>query len=250
MTTDTKNTDMALFSGAQAPSDPGTMRRVIDAGISLAKAEVRLTMPASLRPTLGSKAPTLTGPYDADQLEAISSDPITVTVARLPKQGYETELADALSELAAAMQTQDGALGVGVFSPGSSGGPYQVVARFSDAQSLHQWEHSSDRHQILGTMSHMVDEVAVATAPTPKAFFNALDATSGAHPIRRLLHDALWAIPVSAVVSILISPFVAPLPLSVRILSYVITGTVLTRLLISPARDAVRRWRSRHAPLR
>jgi hypothetical protein len=95
-----------------------------------------------------------------------------------------------------------------------------------------------------------VAEVAVATAHTPQAFFDAQDALSAAHPLRKLLHDGLWATPVSLLSFLVISPLISALDLAARITICIVVGTGLSIFVTSRVRAWARKHRSRYAPLR
>lgn len=218
--------------------------------------QVRATATNELLPRLRSlvshdpSLPALTGPYDVEKLALISDEPVTVTVSRYPAPGCDQQLSDALSDLASEIAKHPGVLGVGVFAPGTLGGPWQVVARFEDPLALRGWEESDKRIAALEKMSPWVGSSAVATAPTISAFFNALDATSSAHPVRKLLHDSLWSSPVSLTMAFLVYPFLMPLPPVPRVLLAVVIGTAMSSLTVAPIRSYIRRHRSRRAPLR
>ncbi len=225
-------------------------------------------MPASLAPTdstprgLGSRfrrpaevrlSPlTLTGPYDTGQLQAITLEPVTVTVTRSPLPGQEGDLVTALDDLVEAMAVADGSLGVGLFTPSDQHGDntWQVVARFEDVRALRRWEYSAARIEALDALGPVVAESAVATAPTPGAFFDAVATTSAAHPVRRALHDAAWSLPIGFGLAVGVSPLLHGDPLAVRVIVTALVASLTYLAAIGPLRSALRRQRQRRAPLR
>jgi antibiotic biosynthesis monooxygenase (ABM) superfamily enzyme len=193
--------------------------------------------------------PRLTGPYGTAKLRAITTEEVTVTVSRTAREGHEDALRAGLESLEASLREARGFLGAGLFVPQNSG-PYQLVVRFSSTTALRAWENSEVRHRLLDDLSEHVSEVAVATVHTPQAFFDAQDSLRAAHPLRKLLHDALWATPASLLSFLVISPLISALDLGLRIAICIIVGTGLSAFVTSRVRAFVGRHRSRYAPLR
>ena len=194
--------------------------------------------------------PRLTGPYDTQKLRAITAEEVTVIVSRVPRPGHAEALRSGLEEIESSLHTAPGFLGAGLFAPQDETGAYQLVARFVSPTALHEWEHSETRHRLLDNLASHVLEVAVATAHTPQAFFDAQDALSAAHPLRKLLHDALWATPASLLSFLVLSPLIETLDLGLRILICIAVGTAISALVTSRVRAWARKHRSRYAPLR
>jgi antibiotic biosynthesis monooxygenase (ABM) superfamily enzyme len=172
--------------------------------------------------------PRLTGPYDTRKLRTITAEEVTVTVSRVPRLGHAASLRSGLEAVEASLRTAPGFLGAGLFVPQDEIGPYQLVVRFASPSALAEWEHSDTRHQLLDGLATHVAEVAVATAHTPQAFFDGQDALSAAHPLRKLIHDGLWATPVSLLSFLVISPLISALDLALRIAICIVVGTGLS----------------------
>lgn len=194
--------------------------------------------------------PALTGPYDSEALTQISPHPITVTVERVAHPKHERDLARALGELCSHLEAREDTLGAVLFAPGTPGDPWQLVVRFTDVLAVREWETSPERARALATIEPWVKRSSVATAPSPDAFFHALDATSSTHPARRVIHDSMWAIPTSLVMTFLVYPLLMVVPVIPRILAAVLVGTILSVFATAPARSKLRRWISHHRPLR
>lgn len=207
----------------------------------------RRPVPTKANPHL---PPRLTGPYDTRKLRTITADEVTVTVSRTPRPGHAAALRAGLEAVETSLRTAPGFLGAGLFVPQDESGPYQLVARFASPSALAQWEHSDTRHRLLAALAAHVAGVAVATAHTPQAFFDGQDALSAAHPLRKLLHDGLWATPVSLLSFLVISPLISALDLALRIAICIVVGTSLSIFVTSRVRSWARKHRSRYAPLR
>jgi antibiotic biosynthesis monooxygenase (ABM) superfamily enzyme len=185
---------------------------------------------------------TATSAYDTLQLAAIS-DPITVTVARTPTPGHEEELARGLEAIAAVAKSAPGCLGAGVFAPGSIVGPYQLVVRFENAGYLREWEDSPQRNEILSAIDHAIDEIAVAATPSPDAFFEAH------RPIRQIVADTMWFLPISLAIVLLLIPIVHGVPLFPRLLITGLSASIASFIGVRPLRNAWRRHRLKKNPL-
>lgn len=194
--------------------------------------------------------PRLTGPYDTGQLAAISSEPVTVTVARTPKTGCEEELEAGMDELASRAKQAEGGLGAAVLAPGPGDRSYHLVARFEDAVALRAWEQSSERLDVLKALAPCVDEVSVATALSPDAFFEAVADSSVRPKFAKHSIDLLWVLPVALVIALVVAPHFSADPLVLRVLFSSIAGSVVYAALVSPVRRAWRRRRDVAAPLR
>jgi len=194
--------------------------------------------------------PVLTGPYDTQELQVIGSEPITVTVSRLATDGHEQQLAAALEELAELAKQAPGNLGAAVFAPGSPIGPWQLIARFSDATTLRRWEESETRLAALDKIDHMVEDTAVAATSSPEAFFAAQAATRSSGQLRRIVTDTAWSLPASFLVVSLVAVPLGSSPLLLRLAITGLLASGISAFLIRPIRTHLARQRDRRAPLR
>lgn len=197
-------------------------------------------------PVTGNR--TLTASYDTMQLAAIS-DPVTVTVARTATPGHEEALAEGLEALATLAKSAPGYLGAGVFSPGTSVGPYQLVVRFENAGYLREWEDSPERNAVLSKIDHAIEEVAVAATASPEAFFEAQVAHEPQRPVRQIVADTMWFLPISLAIVLLLIPLVHTVPLFPRLLITGFTASIASFIGVRPLRNAWRRHRAKKNPL-
>jgi|GEM_PF-425346 len=229
------------------PRPTRTIRNLVSSTKSLLTTEVRLPMFTEPAPT---DSPVLTGPYDTDELADIAPDPVTVTVSRTPAPGKSAELSHALEDLADMARNAPGFLGVGIFAPGTEDGPWQLVARFANAFYLRQWEESPSRMSALSDIDHLVSEVAVATTTSPETFFAAQAAATDTRPIRQIVADAAWYLPVSVAIVLLVVPHLMHVELFVRLMTTGLIASVFSFFLVRPLRHYVHTHRNRKAPLR
>jgi antibiotic biosynthesis monooxygenase (ABM) superfamily enzyme len=194
--------------------------------------------------------PRLIGPYDTQQLQAITKDPVTVTVAWVPFLGTEDAFLIVLDELSHAVRRATGSLGVALLEPGEGGGEYHLIARFASAQALRVWELSATRLEILGRLQPLAQEHMVATNHSPEAFFAALVGTSAKPVHHRWMMDIAWFLPASLLFSWFLSPYTHALPLLVRVVIGSVTVSLLYALTLGPLRRKITKRRNRLAPLR
>ena len=186
----------------------------------------------------------LTGPYNTSELPRMGAGPVTVTVAREIVPGREAEFEALASHFERDLSSFPGCLGIGVLHPGPAGGEYQVVFRFTDPVSLRRWERSPERANVLAKMEPLVLDTRVQRVHGIDEFFETTkNAVPGKPWYRRMFGDIAWVFPVSLIVSLLVSPHLAFLPLAPRVLAIVTVMTVTMSFAIQPVRDRVGRRR-------
>ncbi|SEI59836.1 hypothetical protein SAMN04244579_01292 [Azotobacter beijerinckii] len=79
----------------------------------------------------------------------MSTDPVTLMVARRVTCGRYRAFSDWLDEGRRLAADFDGFLGSGVLAPPPGDDEYQIIFRFSDESTLVVWEHSASRHAWL-----------------------------------------------------------------------------------------------------
>jgi antibiotic biosynthesis monooxygenase (ABM) superfamily enzyme len=200
--------------------------------------------------TTRTNLPRLTGPYSTQQLKAITDDPVTITVEWTPVPGLEEQFRSALDALAHGCQGAEGSLGVALLEPGQNGGEYHLLARFSSATKLRNWEESQERRVLLEQLHPYVGEFTVAATHSPEAFFAAMVGTSSAPVHHRWILDVAWFLPASLLVSWLVSPYTGGLPLIVRVVIGSATVSLLYALTLGPVRKLIAHYQNRRAPLR
>ncbi len=191
---------------------------------------------------------TATSAYDTMQLAALS-DPVTVTVARTATEGHEKELAKGLEALAELAKKAPGSLGAGVFAPGTSVGPYQLVVRFENAGYLREWEDSPQRNEVLSAIDHTIEEIAVAATASPDAFFEAQVTHEPERPVHQIIADTMWFLPISLAIVLVLIPVVHNVPLVPRLLITGLSASIASFIGVRPLRNAWRRHRAKKNPL-
>jgi antibiotic biosynthesis monooxygenase (ABM) superfamily enzyme len=188
--------------------------------------------------------PSLTGPFDTAQLPRLAPEPVTVTVARRIRPGYEAEFLRWADELVAAVRQAPGCLGAAVFHPGEAGGEYQVVVRFVDGLRLREWERSEERNSLMDRGEPFVVAARMQRTVGVDAWFEAAaHAPSRRHWTHQLLVDVAWVFPVSMLSALFVSPHLVQLPLAARVMIGVAVITVTLQVAVVPMRRRLRALR-------
>jgi antibiotic biosynthesis monooxygenase (ABM) superfamily enzyme len=180
---------------------------------------------------------TLTGPFDTSELPRLGSDPVTVTVSRVVAAGREAEFEAWATAVERVLVAFPGCLGAGLLRPGATGGPYQIVFRFTDPVSLRRWERSSERAALLGEIDDFVEDTRVQRTVGVDRWF---DAPALLEPSRRWwkrwLLDLAWIYPVSVGMTLLVSPHLVGLPPLARIGAGTALSVGLVGFVVMPMR--------------
>ena len=82
--------------------------------------------------------------------------PVTVSVSRRVKPGYEEAFEKILLEIIAAAMSFQGHLGVNVFRPSDrNASEYRVIFKFDRMSNLRRWEESEVRRQLLARVENL-----------------------------------------------------------------------------------------------
>jgi antibiotic biosynthesis monooxygenase (ABM) superfamily enzyme len=176
-----------------------------------------------------------------------TSEPVTVTVARLVRPEHREAFEQEATEILDAAARFPGNLGATLLRPGPDSSEYHLVYRFADDESLAGWERSPERQTFLNRMRPMVEQVRYARVAGLESFF-----TRPPRPGPRWRMTVLTVAAVFLITSLLqlfVMPHLAAWPLEARLLlsavvvvallGYVVMP-VATRLLahwLSPRRD-------------
>jgi antibiotic biosynthesis monooxygenase (ABM) superfamily enzyme len=183
--------------------------------------------------------PDLTGNFETGRLPKIAPGTVTITIARVPKQGRQNEFEQWCSEMHSAVEQAQGCLGATILRPDRGSNTYQMVFRFADVLSLRQWERSEIR-QILREQGDLLieSERVTATAGTEE-FFNALGEVDR-HRTKtgRFVADIAWVYPVALISSVALAPHLAKLAIFPRVL----VSTALIGATSKYATGPVRKW--------
>jgi uncharacterized protein len=183
----------------------------------------------------------LSGSFDTAQLPRIAGDPVTVTVARTIRPGYEAEFLRWADEVVTAARQTSGCLGAGVFHPGIDGGEYQLVVRFVDGVHLREWERSELRLELMARIDHVVLSTRLQRTVGVEEWFEAAAHALPKRPWwKRLFVDVAWVYPVSLASALFIAPFINQLPVAARVLIGATIITVALQILVGPLRGRIR----------
>ena len=187
----------------------------------------------------------LSGPFDTAQLPRIAPDPVTITVARTVKPGYEAAYLVWANDVVNALSQARGCLGAGILHPGPDGGDQQLVFRFVDGVHLREWEKSAERAELMARAAAFVESERITRTVGVENFFELPDR---AEPARswwgRIVTDVAWVYPVAIVSSIVVAPRIAELPMEVRVVISSLLITAVMRLAVGPLRSKLRSKRT------
>ncbi len=187
----------------------------------------------------------LSGPFDTAQLPRVASDPVTITVARTIKPGFEALYDLWTADAIEALSTFRGCLGAGVLHPGPAGGDHQFVFRFVDGVHLREWERSAERMALMARASEFVTSERISRTVGVENWFELPDR---AEPPRswwgRIATDVAWVYPVAIGSSFVVAPRIAQLPSGVRVVISSLLITIVMRLAVGPLRTRLRSKRT------
>ena len=187
----------------------------------------------------------LSGSVDTAKLPRIAGEPVTITVARTVRPGWESEFLRWQSEVVAVVIEAPGCLGATVLHPGPEGGAYQTVFRFSDGVFLRQWERSAERAVLMERGAPFILAERLSRTVGVESWF---EAANRAEPrrsfLRRLVGDLAWVYPLSLMMSLVVAPLLMRVNIVPRVLiSSVLFGLVM-RIWINPMRAKLRQRRT------
>ena len=193
----------------------------------------------------GVMSVALSGPFDTAELPRIAPEPVTVTVARAIRPGYEASYLAWTDEVIATMRMFHGCLGAGVLHPGPDGGDHQFVLRFVDGLHLREWERSPQRAALMAESVEFVLSERVTRTVGVEDFFELPDRAEPKRSLgARIATDVAWVYPVAIASSLVVAPRIAQLPIEVRVVISTLLITAVMRLAVGPLRSKLRSKRS------
>lgn len=187
----------------------------------------------------------LSGPFDTAQLPRVAGDPVTVTVARMVKPGFEAQYVQWTEEVVATLRKFHGCLGVGVLHPGPDGGEHQIVFRFVDGLHLREWERSPQRAVLMAKAQPFVKSERIVRTVGVDNWFELPERAEPRRPLwGRIATDVAWVYPVAIFISLVVAPRIARLPFAVRVTISTLLITAVMRLAVGPLRSKLRARRS------
>lgn len=163
----------------------------------------------------------------------MSTEPVTLMVARRVRDGRYHELLAWLHEGEQLAADFPGYLGSGVLAPPPGDDEFQIVFRFADEQTLDAWEHSASRRAWLQRGSELFGQPYEQRARGIDAWFGNTDSTP---PPRWKQSVAIWLafFPVSLLFNLLFGNVLGELSLVMRILLSTLMLTPLMTYLFIP----------------
>ncbi|WP_208858066.1 antibiotic biosynthesis monooxygenase [Halomonas aestuarii] len=158
----------------------------------------------------------------------MSSEPVTLMVARRVARGRYRDFSAWLEEGRELASDFAGYLGSGVLAPPPGDDEYQIIFRFRDADTLAIWEHSASRRAWLARGEGLFEAPQEHRATGLEGWFQ--DATGQAPP-RWKQAIAIWLafFPVSLLFQALFGEALSALPLLPRML---VTTLMLTPVMV------------------
>ncbi|MCC5883073.1 MAG: antibiotic biosynthesis monooxygenase [Halomonas sp.] len=163
----------------------------------------------------------------------MSSSPVTLMVARRVASGRYQDFIAWLEEGRELAADFTGYLGSGVLAPPPGDDEYQLIFRFSDAETLAAWEHSASRRAWLARGQGLYEAPHAHRATGLDGWFQ--EAT-GQTPPRWKQAIAIWLafFPVSLAFQWLAGPFLVHFPLLPKVMVSTLALTPLMVFLFIP----------------
>lgn len=163
----------------------------------------------------------------------MSTEPVTLMVARRVRDGRYHELLAWLHEGEQLAADFPGYLGSGVLAPPPDDDEFQIVFRFADEQTLDSWEHSASRRAWLQRGGELFGQPSEHRARGIDTWFGS---NENAPPPRWKQSVAIWLafFPVSLLFNLLFGNLLGELSLVMRILLSTLMLTPLMTYLFIP----------------
>lgn len=163
----------------------------------------------------------------------MSTEPVTLMVARRVRDGRYHDLLAWLHEGEQLAADFPGYLGSGVLAPPPGDDEFQIVFRFADEQTLDSWEHSASRRAWLQRGSELFGQPHEHRARGIDTWFGGNDS---APPPRWKQSVAIWLafFPVSLLFNLMFGGALSELSLVMRILLTTMALTPLMTYLFIP----------------
>jgi antibiotic biosynthesis monooxygenase (ABM) superfamily enzyme len=164
---------------------------------------------------------------------APNAEPVTVTVARVVRSDRREAFEREASAVLSVASGFPGNLGATLLHPGPDSSEYHLVYRFSDDESLAEWEGSPERRHFLARMSGLVEDERYARVTGLDSFF-----TRPAQPGPRWRLTLLTVAAVFTITSLLqlfVMPHLADWPPELRLLLSAIVVVTALGHVVMPA---------------
>ncbi|WP_406068093.1 antibiotic biosynthesis monooxygenase [Micromonospora sp. NBC_01638] len=178
--------------------------------------------------------------------------PVTVAIARRVDPARASEMVAWMRAGTALAEAFPGFLGTGWVQTGPGSPEWHMLYRFADAETLHRWEESPQRHWWLSSAQGIVEHTRVERRTGIEGWFDPplahsvdpVEPIPPASPPRWKQAVTIWLafFPLSLTATLLTSRFLDAVPLAARVLLMTICLTPLMTYLVLPRITRALHW--------
>ncbi|MFC4016810.1 antibiotic biosynthesis monooxygenase [Micromonospora sp. GCM10011542] len=178
--------------------------------------------------------------------------PVTVAIARRADPARASEMVAWMRAGTALAEAFPGFLGAGWVQSGPGSSEWHMLYRFADAETLHRWEESPQRHWWLSSAQGIVEHARVERRtgiegwfdPPVEHWVDPVEPIAPASPPRWKQAVTIWLafFPLSLTATLLTSRFLAEVPLAARVLLMTLCLTPLMTYLVLPRITRALHW--------
>ncbi|WP_328425776.1 antibiotic biosynthesis monooxygenase [Micromonospora sp. NBC_00389] len=178
--------------------------------------------------------------------------PVTVAIARRADPARASEMVAWMRAGTALAEAFPGFLGAGWVQSGPGSADWHMLYRFADAETLHRWEESPQRHWWLSSAQGIVEHTRVERRTGIEGWFDPplehwvdpVEPIPPASPPRWKQAVTIWLafFPLSLTATLLTTRFLADVPLAARVLLMTLCLTPLMTYLVLPGITRALHW--------
>ncbi|WP_406076474.1 antibiotic biosynthesis monooxygenase [Micromonospora sp. NBC_00858] len=178
--------------------------------------------------------------------------PVTVAIARRADPARASEMVAWMRAGTALAEAFPGFLGAGWVQSGPGSADWHMLYRFADAETLHRWEESPQRHWWLSSAQGIVEHTRVERRTGIEGWFDPplehwvdpVEPIPPASPPRWKQAVTIWLafFPLSLTATLLTTRFLADVPLAARVLLMTLCLTPLMTYLVLPQITRALHW--------
>ncbi|MGC4783773.1 antibiotic biosynthesis monooxygenase [Micromonospora zamorensis] len=178
--------------------------------------------------------------------------PVTVAIARRVDPARSSEMVAWMRAGTALAEAFPGFLGAGWVQSGPGSPEWHMLYRFADAETLHRWEESPQRHWWLSSAQGIVEHTRVERRTGIEGWFDPplehsvdpVEPVGPATPPRWKQAVTIWLafFPLSLSATLLTSRFLDAVPLAARVLLMTLCLTPLMTYLVLPRITRALHW--------
>ncbi|MEU7921090.1 antibiotic biosynthesis monooxygenase [Micromonospora zamorensis] len=178
--------------------------------------------------------------------------PVTVAIARRVDPARSSEMVAWMRAGTALAEAFPGFLGAGWVQSGPGSSEWHMLYRFADAETLHRWEESPQRHWWLSSAQGIVEHTRVERRTGIEGWFDPplehsvdpVEPVGPTSPPRWKQAVTIWLafFPLSLSATLLTSRFLDAVPLAARVLLMTLCLTPLMTYLVLPRITRALHW--------